>query len=140
MAIQEGGTPDSLFPSIQDVPLHVRGRYNKLAEVIPRRMPEFFAGTHQPPITSGSGRWELAQWIASGDNPLTARVIVNRVWQHHFGKGLVHTPNNFGQLGEPPTHPELLDWLATWLVDHDWSLKKSHRLIMLSATYRQSSL
>lgn len=140
MAIQEGGTPDSLFPGIQDVPLHVRGRYNKLAEVIPRRMPEFFAGTDQPPITSGSGRWELAQWIASGDNPLTARVIVNRVWQHHFGKGLVHTPNNFGQLGEPPTHPELLDWLATWLVDHDWSLKELHRLIMLSATYRQSSL
>lgn len=140
MAIQEGGTPDSLFPGIQDVPLHIRGSYRRLGEVIPRRMPEFLAGTDQPPITKGSGRWELSQWIVSEDNPLTARVIVNRIWQHHFGKGLVGTTNNFGQLGERPTHPQLLDWLASWLVDHDWSLKKLHRLMMLSLTYQQSSL
>jgi hypothetical protein len=70
---------------------------------------------------------------------LTARVIVNRVWQHHFGRGIVRSANNFGQLGTPPTHPELLDWLALWLIDHDWKLKPLHKLIMTSNTYRMSS-
>lgn len=85
-------------------------------------------------------RLTLAQWIASPDNPLTARVIVNRVWQHHFGEGLVATPSDFGQMGARPTHPELLDWLASWFVrEADWSLKKLHRLILTSQTYRQSS-
>ena len=82
----------------------------------------------------------FAHWLASADNPLTARVIVNRVWQHHFGEGLVATPSDFGQMGARPTHPELLDWLADWFVhDADWSLKKLHRLIVTSETYRQSS-
>jgi hypothetical protein len=91
------------------------------------------------PFTNGSGRLELARTIASADNPLTARVLVNRVWAGHFGDGLVRTPSDFGTRSEPPAHPELLDWLATQFVRQGWSLKKLHRLIMLSATYQQSS-
>ncbi|MEE3373188.1 MAG: DUF1553 domain-containing protein [Planctomycetota bacterium] len=138
MAIQEGGTPDSLFPGFQDIPVHIGGRYDRLGAVVRRRMPVFLAGRDQPSITEGSGRRELAQWVTSRDNPLTARVIVNRVWQHHFGQGLVRTANNFGVLGETPTHPQLLDWLAGWFMDEGWSLKKLHRLIVTSATYQQS--
>ncbi|MBM4075083.1 MAG: DUF1553 domain-containing protein [Planctomycetes bacterium] len=96
-------------------------------------------GDDQPPIQSGSGRRELANWVSSSNNPLTARVIVNRIWQWHFGEGLVRTPNNFGLLSEPPSHPELLDWLAMRFMSDGWSLKKLHRLIMLSATYRQGN-
>ncbi len=83
-------------------------------------------------------RLSLARWIARADNPLTARVIVNRVWQYHFGEGLVRTPSDFGTQGERPTHPELLDWLAGWFVREGWSLKKLHRLILTSSTYRMS--
>jgi hypothetical protein len=90
------------------------------------------------PATVEGRRLALARWIASDRNPLTARVIVNRVWQMHFGKGLVATPNNFGKMGARPTHPELLDWLAEWFIEHDWSIKKLHRLIMTSAAYRRS--
>jgi hypothetical protein len=90
------------------------------------------------PSTTGGRRLALARWIADRRNTLTARVIVNRVWQQHFGKGLVATPNNFGKAGARPTHPELLDHLATWFVENGWSLKKLHRLIVTSATYRQS--
>jgi hypothetical protein len=83
---------------------------------------------------------EFAHWLASDDNPLTARVIVNRVWQHHFGEGLVATPSDFGQMGARPTHPELLDWLADWFMhDAEWSLKKLHRLVVTSDAYRQAS-
>src|SRR5205814_2319905 len=80
---------------------------------------------------------ELARWLASADNPLTARVMVNRIWQHHFGAGIVRTPNNYGKLGTPPTHPELLDWLALEFVKSGWSVKAMHRLIMTSAVYQQ---
>ena len=139
MAVTEGGTRGGLFPGIQDVPIHIRGSYAKLGPVVPRRLPRFLAGENQPPITHGSGRRELAAWIASPKNPLTARVIVNRVWQWHFGEGLVRTPSNFGLLSEPPTHPELLDWLASRFIEDGWSLKKLHRRIILSATYRQAS-
>src|SRR5262249_44628996 len=138
-AAQEGGTAGGLFPKIQDVPLHIRGSYTRLGEIVPRRFPAFLAGERQPPITGGSGRLELARWIASKDNLLTARVIVNRVWQWHFGTGLVRTPNNFGMLSEPPSHPALLDWLASRFVADGWSLKKLHRLIVLSAVYQQSN-
>jgi len=90
-------------------------------------------------VQSTSGRrLALARWITDAANPLTARVIVNRVWQYHFGRGLVATPEDFGNQGVPPTHPELLDWLATELVKEGWSLKKIHRLMVTSATYRQS--
>jgi hypothetical protein len=112
---------------------------------------EFVQAAPKPRPASGSGelgasvlsdwRWrtELANWIASPDNPLTARVMVNRLWQHHFGRGLVSTPSDFGTRGQPPTHPELLDWLAGELARSGWSLKRMHRLILLSAAYQQSS-
>ncbi len=83
-------------------------------------------------------RLTLANWIASPENPLTTRVIVNRVWQFHFGEGIVRTPSDFGLVGEPPTHPELLDWLANWFIESRWSIKALHRLIMSSNTYRMS--
>ncbi|MCH7689332.1 MAG: DUF1553 domain-containing protein, partial [Planctomycetes bacterium] len=90
------------------------------------------------PNTTHGRRLALAKWIASPNNTLTARVIVNRIWQQHFSKGIVATPNNFGKMGARPTHPELLDWLATWFIEHDWSIKKLHRLMMTSAVYQQS--
>ena len=139
LAVSEGGLSGGLFPGIQDVPIHIRGSYTRLGEVVPRRMPAFFVGDKQAPISTGSGRRELAEWVASKNNPLTARVIVNRVWQWHFGDGLVRTPNNFGLLSEPPSHPALLDWLASRLMEDGWSLKKLQRRIVLSATYRQAS-
>jgi hypothetical protein len=140
MTVQEGGQPGGLFPNIQDVPIHVRGSYTKLGPVVPRRMPTFFSAAPPAPITQGSGRRELAAWLASKDNPLTARVIVNRVWQWHFGEGLVRTPNNFGLTSEPPVHRELLDWLAAKFIADGWSLKALHRRILHSATYQQASL
>ena len=86
-----------------------------------------------------ANRLGLARWLASPENPLTARVAVNRIWQHHFGQGLVKTAENFGIQGEPPSHPELLDWLATELIRTGWDIKAMHRLIVTSATYRQAS-
>jgi hypothetical protein len=139
-AAQEGGTTSGLFPRIGDVPIHIRGSYTRLGAVAPRRMPVFLAGEKQPPIPSGSGRRELAAWVASRRNPLTARVIVNRVWQGHFGAGLVRTPNNFGLLSEPPSHPALLDWLATRFMEEGWSLKRLHRRLMLTAAYQRASV
>jgi len=109
--------------------------------VVPRRFLQILAGEgHQPLTTSQSGRLELARWVASADNPLTARVIVNRIWQHHFGSGLVGTSDNFGKRGDKPTHPELLDYLAYELIRKGWSIKHIHRLIVLSNTYQQSCI
>ncbi|HEV3006622.1 MAG TPA: DUF1553 domain-containing protein, partial [Pirellulales bacterium] len=119
--------------------LQIRGNPEKTGDEVPRRMLAAVSGDDPPPFVQGSGRLELAHAIASRDNPLTARVIVNRLWQHHFGYGLVGTPGNFGALGERPTHPELLDHLARSLVEQGWSLKALHRRIVNSATYRQSS-
>ena len=121
-----------------DVKMHLRGDPEKPGPVVPRRWLEVFGGT---PISakSGSGRLELARWIASRDNPLTARVMVNRIWLYHFGRGLVKTPNDFGARGIPPTHPELLDWLAATFMADGWSMKKLHRRITLSVTYQQAS-
>src|SRR5262249_50181187 len=96
----------------------------------------------RPPDTRGpsSGRrLALAHWLTSRDHPLTARVLVNRVWEHHFGKGIIATPENFGHTGTPPTHRELLDWLAVDFMDHGWSVKRLHRLLMTSTAYRQSA-
>ncbi len=120
-----------------DAKLHLRGDPEKPGEVVPRRWLEVLGGT---PLKdkSASGRLELAGWIASKDNPLTARVMVNRLWLHHFGKGLVATPNDFGTRGEKPTHPQLLDWLAAEFVKSGWSVKALHRTILHSTTYRQS--
>jgi hypothetical protein len=117
----------------------LRGNPRNRGPAVPRQFVEVVAGEKRRPFTKGSGRLELARAIASPDNPLTARVMVNRVWQHHFGQGLVRTPSDFGTRGEPPTHPELLDWLAATFMEEGWSLKKLHRLILLSNTYRQAS-
>ena len=107
--------------------------------MVPRRFLQVLAGPDREPFAMGSGRLELARAIVDPDNPLTARVWVNRVWMHHFGAGLVRTPSDFGTRAEPPSHPELLDWLAGRFVAEGWSLKRLHRLILLSATYRQRS-
>jgi hypothetical protein len=91
------------------------------------------------PLESEKPRQRLAEWITDPANPLTARVLVNRVWQYHFGRGIVSTPNDFGSMGTRPTHPELLDWLANRFVEGGWKMKPIHRLILLSSAYRQSS-
>jgi hypothetical protein len=122
-----------------DMPLALRGDPRKPGPVVPRRFLRALSDPNAPTWTKGSGRLQLAEAIASPTNPLTPRVMVNRVWQHHFGRPLVATPGNFGLLGDKPSHPELLDWLAARFVNDGWSLKKLHRLIMLSETYRQSS-
>jgi hypothetical protein len=140
LAVQDGGTPAGLFPNIGDVPVHIGGRYDQLGQTVPRHLPTFFCGAAQAPIATGSGRMELAKWIASPENPLTPRVIVNRVWLKLFSQGLVRTPSNFGLLGDSPSHPELLDWLARRFVDMRWSLKRVIRTILLSNVYRQSAL
>jgi hypothetical protein len=98
------------------------------------RQPDFLPAD----LRTTRRRLSLARWIASPDNPLTARVLVNRLWQHHFGEGLVRTPSDFGTQGSPPTHPELLDWLTDWFIREGWSLKKLHRLVLTSSTYRMS--
>ncbi len=117
----------------------LRGNPRNVGPAVPRQFLEVVAGEKRHPFKKGSGRLELAQAIASKDNPLTARVLVNRVWAWHFGKGLVRTPSDFGTRGEPPTHPELLDWLAATFMEEGWSVKKLHKLILLSSTYRQAS-
>ena len=117
----------------------VRGNPNNRGEEVPRRFLTLLAGKQPPIFTDGSGRLEMAKAIASSDNPLTARVFVNRVWQHHFGVGLVRTPSDFGTRGDPPSHPELLDYLAHRFVDGGWSIKNLHRLILFSRVYQQAS-
>ncbi|QDU20000.1 PSD1 and planctomycete cytochrome C domain-containing protein [Urbifossiella limnaea] len=121
-----------------DAKVHLRGDPEKPGPVVPRRWLEVLGGQ---PITpnAGSGRLDLAGWVASADNPLTARVMANRVWLHHFGQGIVRTPNDFGTRGAAPTHPALLDWLAAEFVSGGWSLKALHRKIMLSTAYQQSA-
>ena len=119
--------------------VHIRGNKDNLGEEVPRRFLAILSNGERVPFTKGSGRLELAEAIASPQNPVTARVIVNRIWQKHFGEGLVRTPSNFGQLGERPSHPELLDYLASYLIEKRWSLKALHREIMLSSTYKLST-
>ena len=108
--------------------------------MVPKRFPLVLVSDRQPSITRGSGRKELADWLAAPANPLTARVMANRIWQWHFGEGIVRTPSNFGKAGERPTHPELLDYLASSFIERGWSIKSMHRLLMLSNTYQMSSL
>ncbi|HUY35804.1 MAG TPA: PSD1 and planctomycete cytochrome C domain-containing protein [Pirellulales bacterium] len=122
-----------------DLRVHLRGNRFNLGRVAPRRFLQIIAGEdHPPPAMTGSGRLELARWIASPQNPLTARVMVNRVWQHHFGRGLVASSDNFGRRGEPPSHPELLDWLAARFIESGWSVKALHKRLLLSSTYQMA--
>jgi mono/diheme cytochrome c family protein len=123
----------------EDMKIYLHGNTKTEGAVAKRRFLRILSDGDPKPFTQGSGRLELAQDIVDPKNPLTARVIVNRVWQWHFGAGIVPTPSNFGKLGQPPTHPELLDHLATRFMAEGWSIKKLHREIMLSATYRLSS-
>jgi mono/diheme cytochrome c family protein len=118
--------------------MQMRGDPGKLGREVPRRFLQVLGGQSLPSDIQGSGRLQLARWIADPGNSLTARVLVNRLWLYHFGKGLVPTPNDFGRQGQPPTHPELLDWLASEFVQGDWSIKRMHRLILLSHAYQQS--
>ncbi len=117
----------------------IRGNPGRPGKAVPRRFLHVLAGPEPPPFRKGSGRLELAQAIADARNPLTARVLVNRVWHWHFGKGLVTTPSDFGLRSDPPSHPELLDALAAQFLADGWSIKALHRRIMLSSTYQQSS-
>lgn len=125
--------------------VRVRGNSHTLGEKVIPRFPHLFASAtpqlppYDPNLPTCRRRLALAHWIASPDNRLTGRVLMNRLWQHHFGRGIVRSPNNFGLLGDAPTHPELLDWLATELVRHGWKLKPLHKLLVMSATFRQSA-
>jgi hypothetical protein len=136
---QDGGVPGSPHAGVHDVRVHIRGSYSRLGDLVPRHFPVILAGESQPTINSGSGRLELARWLTRPDHVLTARVMVNRIWQYHFGAGIVRTPSNFGKLGEHPSHPELLDHLARRFVAEGWSIKRLHREIMLSSAYHQAS-
>lgn len=122
-----------------NVRMQLRGEPDQPGVEIPRGFIKVLGGGPLGREIPGSGRLELAQWLTRSDNPLSARVMVNRIWQYHFGKGLVKTPNDFGVRGLPPTHPELLDHLATQFIQSGWSVKHMHRLLMLSATYQQAS-
>ncbi len=123
-----------------DLEIFLRGNHLTRGPLAPRRFPTILAGAEPPAIDpKHSGRLELARWLSAPGHPLTARVIVNRVWRWHFGRGLVASVDNFGRLGQLPTHPELLDWLANRLLEQGWSLKALHREIMLSRAYQMSS-
>ena len=122
-----------------NVRIHQRGNHKNLGEEVPRRFLTIVAGQDQQPFSQGSGRLELAQWASSDENPLTARVMANRVWKHHFGSGIVRSTDNFGHTGDPPTQPELLDWLAYRFVENGWFVKDLHRQILYSNAYRMDS-
>jgi mono/diheme cytochrome c family protein len=122
-----------------DIRVAIRGDANNRGDVAPRQLPSILQEGAPRHFTNGSGRLELAEGIADPANPLTARVMVNRIWLHHFGRGIVETPSNFGNMGAAPSNQELLDYLAARLVENDWSVKSIHREIMLSATYQRSS-
>ena len=128
---------DAGYP--HDYPVLIRGEAQNKGDVTPRRFLSILSPDpdHRPVYTDGSGRLDLARDIASPANPLTARVLVNRLWQQHFGEGIVPTPDDLGNQSAPPSHPQLLDYLASRFVQDGWSIKKLHRLIVLSATYQQ---
>ena len=123
----------------RDSYIYLRGERAKKGPVVPRQFLEILSGTDRKPFTEGSGRLELAQAILAPTDPLPARVQVNRIWMYHFGEGFVSTPDDLGNQSETPSHPELLDWLSRWFMDNNWSMKKLHRLILLSSAYQQSS-
>jgi len=130
MGVTDKDNPDKAY-------LLKRGDWRNKGEEVQPGLPQVLTGDTN--LDLKKRRRQLAEWIASADNPLTARVAVNRIWQYHFGKGVVRTPSDFGATGDRPSHPELLDWLATEFVKRGWSWKAMHRLVLLSNTYRQSS-
>jgi len=133
MALQDGGPPARTF-------ILARGDYNSPSDEVQPGFPEILGGSELAGSFSNKlSRAALANWIANPENPLTARVMVNRIWQHHFGRGIVRSPSELGTRGEAPSHPELLDWLAREFMADGWSIKKLHKLILLSQTYQQSS-
>jgi cytochrome c553 len=127
------------LPRPHDDPIFIRGEAGNRGKIVPREFLEILSPKDRQPFKIGSGRLELAQDIANKDNPLTARVMINRIWMHHFGEGFVRTPDDLGVQSEPPSHPELLDYLASRFIEEGWSIKKMHKLIMLSDAYQQSS-
>ncbi|MFP6764000.1 MAG: DUF1553 domain-containing protein, partial [Planctomycetaceae bacterium] len=131
MAVAEG--------EVTNAKVHIRGSHLRPGPEVPRRFLQVIAGVNQKPLPAGqSGRLQLAAWLTRPDHPLTSRVMVNRLWRWHFGRGIVATPDNFGQQGSRPSHPELLDYLARRFVDHNWSIKAMHREIMLSSTWQMA--
>jgi Protein of unknown function (DUF1553)/Protein of unknown function (DUF1549)/Planctomycete cytochrome C len=126
-------------PRRGDAVVQIKGDPAKPGETVPRRWLTVFGGQPLPEGDASSGRRTLAEWITAKDNPLAARVMVNRVWHYHFGRGLVPTPNDFGKQGKPCSHPELLDYLAAWFMENGWSVKALHREIMGSRTYQMST-
>jgi hypothetical protein len=142
-------TDQQIAPGLfhRDAPLEVhrlkRGQLSKPLEVVEPALPAIFSSDRNlfdpKTVPPNQRRAVFAKWLVACDNPLTARVVVNRVWAWHFGEGIVRTPNDFGTQGQPATHPELLDWLARDFIDHGWDLKRFHRLIMSSATYQMQS-
>ena len=135
-------------PDIAPTRVLARGNYNQPGEAVEPGFPSALTGSFDPAaletdryrqFPTRGRRITLARWIASAENPLTARVMVNRIWQHHFGSGLVRTASDFGRNGEAPSHPELLDWLAVRFVESGWDIKAMHRLMLLSSAYRQSA-
>jgi hypothetical protein len=123
----------------EDMHIAIRGDLRRKGERAPRRFLQILAGEGAPPFDQGSGRRQLAKAVVDPGNPLTARVMVNRIWLQHFGGALVESPSNFGVIGEKPSHPELLDWLAATFVESGWSIKRLHRIILGSSTWRMSS-
>ena len=140
MIIKEGPVPGSRHKTMGDMPIFIRGDHLTPGEIVTRAIPSVFATGNDDFEITGSGRLELANWLTQPDHPLTARVMANRIWQHLFGRGIVATPSNFGRLGQPPTHPELLDYLAVRLVESGWSVKSLIREIMTSQAYQQASI
>jgi hypothetical protein len=140
MIIREGPVPGTRHEASGDMPIFIRGDHLSLGQIVPRAVPRVFASDGDGFKITGSGRLELADWLTRPDHPLTSRVMANRIWQHLFGRGIVATPSNFGRLGQAPTHPELLDYLAVRLVDGGWSVKSLIREIMTSRAYQQASL
>jgi len=128
------GRSDVVYPT----QMTSRGDFHGIGDEVEAGFPAALTGGREPSVVK-ERRKALAEWLASPDHPLTARVMVNRIWQGHFGRGIVATPNDFGRQGGPPTHPELLDWLAVEFVEQGWSVKTMHRLIMLSDVYRRAS-
>jgi len=140
---QPGSPPHAVIledkSALRNARVFKRGNPAMRGDEVPRQYLAALEGPARRPFEVGSGRLELARAIASDKNPLTARVMVNRIWQNHFGQGLVSTPSDFGSRSERPSHPELLDWMATAFMREGWSMKKLHRMIMLSSVYQQSS-